>query len=430
MRRLIKALLLFIFLITVLILILVVDLSPSVKANSGEQVDNAESVQSLIGELKQSLRSRYDPQVVNISVAQADSLSGFIHRAVNKANAVVVFSDKQIKVSISYELNKSIIPLYLNLVAYIDEGEGMKVDRVSLGDLTLPGSFALDVAESLANTYTSSEVATKAIATVDSVDIKTSGASVQLKPLDNLLREFKNIQTGGSSEDTKILKIRIAHYLRLLDGLYIPPSANSPANRKAGQSLSYYLHAVMKEAKALSPQSSATLENEAAILAVAIYAGSWRFTAFVGDLSFAIERIPTASPKPVLADRRDLSLHFIFSAAIKLLSEKGVSIAVGEFKELMDRGRGGSGYSFVDLAADLSGAHFADLAVNPETAKYLQEVMSAAPNEDLFMVPIQGLEEGLSKAEFENKYTKVDSDKYKEVVVEIEQRIAALAVSN
>ncbi len=48
-------------------------------------------------------------------------------------------------------------------------------------------------------------------------------------------------------------------------------------------------------------------------------------------------RIVKGGLKPVLANRKDLSLHFIFSAAIKLLSEQGISVAVGEFKELMDK---------------------------------------------------------------------------------------------
>jgi hypothetical protein len=185
----------------------------------------------------------------------------------------------------------------------------------------------------------------------------------------------------------------------------------------------------MKEAHIMSKESSATLENEAAILAITIYAGSPRFVALTGDLSFAIERIPIARPKPVLLNRGDLSLHFIFSAAIKLMSEKGVSVAVGEFKELMDRGKGGSGYSFIDLAADLSGAHFAALAVDPQTAEHLQTVLMHAPNESLFMVATGDLEEGMSKAEFEAKYKKVDSPQYSRVVDIINERIQQLPIN-
>jgi hypothetical protein len=174
---------------------------------------------------------------------------------------------------------------------------------------------------------------------------------------------------------------------------------------------------------------SAALENEAAIMALAIYAGHRRFSNMVGDLSFAVAPIPTAIQKPVLANREDLSLHFIFSAAIKLLSEQGISIAVGEFKELMDRGEGGSGYSFVDLAADMAGANFAALAVQAETAKAVQNLLSSNPNEMMFFPSIVGLVEGMSKAQFKQKYSNIESEAYNEVLSEIKMRLAMLPIS-
>ena len=190
----------------------------------------------------------------------------------------------------------------------------------------------------------------------------------------------------------------------------------------------------MIEAKARTAQgkqgnsSSAALENEAAIMALAIYAGHRRFSTLFGDLSIALDPVPTVQAKPLLASRQDLSLHFIFSAAIKLLSEQGISIAVGEFKELMDRGEGGSGYSFVDLAADMAGANFAALAVDPNSAEKLQNIMSLEPNELLFFPSIEGLEEGMSKSQFKQRYTDIESNKYIGVVKNIESRIERLPI--
>ncbi|MFT4654696.1 MAG: hypothetical protein ACI82S_002354 [Patiriisocius sp.] len=425
MLKTIKVVVLSLLLTMMVFTILVFDTSPSVEVSSSEQVNNADTVQPLFDELRKSLRSRYESQKINVSSAQANSVAGFIQRALGQANAEFTFADEQVTVAGTYEFKTGLFPLYLNIEAVVREGNGLQMDAVSIGDLTLPRGLALSIAESLVNTYTSSQIATKAIASVKSVAVKSEGMQVTLAPLDSLLREFKNIETGGSRKDTRMLKIKIAHYLRLLDGMYVPPG---PRNTK-NPSLSIYLHAVMQEAAILSKQGSATLENEAAILAVAIYAGSGRFTTLIGDLSFAIDKIPSASPKPMLVSRQDLSLHFIFSAAIKLLSEKGVSIAVGEFKELMDRGKGGSGYSFVDLAADLSGTHFADLAVDPKRAQKLQEVMLSAVNESLFMVSIVGLDEGLSKTEFMQQYMGVDSPRYQKIVDEINIRINNLPIS-
>jgi hypothetical protein len=428
MRTALKSILLIVFLLALLLTFLLIDFAPLVKADSTAQVNQAETVQPLIDQLRKSVRGRYNSQQISVSKAQAESLAGFVNRAMNQANADFIFQRGQLEIQISYKVNTFMGDTFLNVSALVLEGEGLDIDTVRIGDLALPGNFVLSTAEYLANTYTSSDVATKAIASVQKTAIKPSGIDISLIPLDALLREFKNIETGGSSQDTRLLKIKVAHYLRLLDGMYVPPKHAGAA----GPSLAYYLQGVMKEAKVLSTQheqSSATLENEAAIIALTIYAGSPRFATLLGDLSFAIDRIPSARPRPVLANRGDLSLHFLFSAAIKLMSEKGVSIAVGEFKELMDRGTGGSGYSFIDLAADMSGAHFAALAVSPESAQHLQNALAGEVNERFFMVSIEGLEEGMSKAEFTRKYTGVDSERYKQVVALIEQRIANLPIN-
>jgi hypothetical protein len=425
MLRMFKMSVLTLLIITVVFTALVVELSPAVVVSSSEQVNKADTVQALLDDLRESLRSRYEAQKIYVSADQANSLAGFLNRALDPANAQVNFLADKVLIAGSYEIRTSLLSVYINIEALIVEGDALQVDLVTIGDLPLPGGFALSLAESLINYYTSSLVATKAINTINSLTIENNAMLVNLAPIDTLLREFKNIKTGGSREDARILKIRIAHYLRLLDGIYVAP-LNSNAQQT---SLSMYLHAVMKEAAVMSENGSATLENEAAILALAIYAGSPRFTDIIGDLSFAIDRIPYAWPKPVLVNRQDLSLHFVFSAAIKLLSQKGISIAVGEFKELMDRGQGGSGYSFIDLAADLSGTNFAALAVNPKTAQRLQTIMLGEANETLFMVPVIGLDEGLSKVQFTEQYGEVDSVRYRQIVDDINARITKLPIS-
>lgn len=424
MRRFIKRVLIACFILLLFVVVLTIELSPSVNVDASKQVDNADQIQALISDLRTSLRSRYDAQTIDVSDAQAESLAGFVQRAKSQANAELLFNDKVLTINLSYQLDALIMPVYINIKSDINEGNGLDVSSVKIGKLSLPGSWALSIVEYIANTYTNSVVATRAIGTVKSLTISAMGMQIELAPLDGLLREFKNIQTGGDDEESILLKIKIAHYLRLLDGL----SGKSPGNTEE-KSLAIYIQALMQEAYVLSQDGSATLENEAAILALAIYAGSRRFATFTGDLSFALDKLPYARPKPVLNNRPDLSLHFVFSAAIKLMSEKGISIAVGEFKELMDRGAGGSGYSFIDLAADMSGAHFAAMAVDPHTAIQVQQALRDEANETLFMIDVSGFEEGMSKSEFEQKYKKVDSPEYLAVVKEIELRLADLALS-
>ncbi|MFT6085742.1 MAG: hypothetical protein ACJAWT_000348 [Glaciecola sp.] len=411
--------------------ILLVDLSPMVAKDAHQQVENAENVSELISQLRSSLRNRYQGQQIDISYSQAESLLGFTQRALPNLNSDIKLSEDQAEMLVSYELPAYFFSSYVNVSIKVKEANYLNVESVSVGAITVPGQWALSWIESLANSYTNSEVATKAIQQIEKIDISPNQIIISLNPLDSLLIELKNIKTSGDDNERRLLGIKTAHYLRLLDSL---PLSNDLAMQNKDTSLSYYLHKVMLEAKTMSaedPQgnsNSATLENEAAIMALAIYAGHRRFSTLFGDLSFVVDPIPTVRKKPVLANRQDLSLHFIFSAAIKLLSEQGISVAVGEFKELMDRGKGGSGYSFIDLTADMAGANFATLAVDSRTAEQIQNVMSFEANETLFFPSIDGFDEGMNKSQFRKKYSDVGSAEYLEVINEIERRISRLPV--
>jgi hypothetical protein len=94
----------------------------------------------------------------------------------------------------------------------------------------------------------------------------------------------------------------------------------------------------------------------------------------------------------------------------------------------MDRGNGGSGYSFIDLAADMAGSNFAALSVDPETAQEIQNILSVEANEALFFPNIDGLDEGIDKAQFKQKYSGVESEAYVNVITEIERRLTKLPI--
>jgi hypothetical protein len=433
MKRIFKVALLVLVSVLLLLLFLLIDMSPTVEKNVQKQVENAENVTELISQVRKSFRNRHDSQQIDITYSQAESLLGFTQRALPNMSSDIKMYQQRAEILVSYQLPPYLLSSYVNVSIKVNEAPGMELESVSIGLITIPGSWALSWAESLANSYTNSEVATQAIRQIAKTEISPEQVVIILNPLDPLLKELKNVNTSGQDENRHVLRMKTAHYLRLLAALPVP--SNSGRQNK-DTSLSYYLHKVMREAKMISDQAmnsntnTAALENEAAIIAVAIYAGHRRFSTLFGDLTSEIDPVPTIGRRPVLANRQDLSLHFIFSAAIKLLSEQGISVAVGEFKELMDRGNGGSGYSFVDLAADMAGARFAALAVDPTTAVKLQSIMSMEANEALFFPSINGFEEGMNKSEFRQRFTDIKSEEYLSVVHEIERRIEKLPIVN
>jgi hypothetical protein len=126
-----------------------------------------------------------------------------------------------------------------------------------------------------------------------------------------------------------------------------------------------------------------------------------------------------------LVGRDDLAKHFLVSAAITVSGGSGLANLAGIFKE-MDDSRGGSGFSFADLAADRAGVKFAEIASgSTQQARLLQQRLSENFTETDYMPRIDNLPEGIQELEFKRRYKDLDSETYRMVEGEIERRIAA-----
>jgi len=116
-----------------------------------------------------------------------------------------------------------------------------------------------------------------------------------------------------------------------------------------------------------------------------------------------------ASADPVtLAGREDLAKHWALSAAISATLGSQVARSMGTWKELADSSEGGSGFSFVDLAADRSGERFAMAAVKPQLARTVQARLVAITQDQMLPPELLTRPEGLDQAAFERDYTAVD----------------------
>ncbi len=164
--------------------------------------------------------------------------------------------------------------------------------------------------------------------------------------------------------------------------------------------------------------TSAALENRAALVALA-------FSAYGPGLSSLLGTpIAAAAPLPlVLAGRPDTALHFLISAA--LAAERGgpLADAIGLYKEIADS-RGGSGFSFHDLAADRAGTRLGLGAVRDPRA--LQARLTGGVLEAELLPALADMPEALSEAEFKRRYGAVDSAAYRKLSDEIESRIDRL----
>ena len=398
--------------------IMAVQKTPLVASTATTQLDGADSVNELLGQLQRAFSRREEGHQVTLTETQVESLVGVLQRALPDFKGVVNISPIGGTINLTYAIQDT--GYFVNASALVLPGNSLRIEQVQIGDLTIPGRYLLRFLERTVNSYTQSEIATIALSRVERVTMESGELTLDVGRLDALLTELNVVASNMSVDEESELQRLSAYYLRYLSGREIALSTEPV-------SLIEYLREGMARAREQSetPQD-AVLHNKAVILALAVYLGHHRVGTLVGDIQPNADKALKPRRGAVLHNRNDLARHFIISAALELLSEEGMSLAIGEFKELMDRGNGGSGYSFVDLAADMSGNEFAQVATEISTAVDVQNAMARIQSELEIIPAIDGLPEGLSKQAFIEQYERVDSMAYLKEVKEIKRRINLL----
>ena len=191
-------------------------------------------------------------------------------------------------------------------------------------------------------------------------------------------------------------------------------------------SLAELLKPLFATAYQQSTLDTAITENRLVIMAVNDYVNK----------KAAKELLPITSPEAIqgkhysafLYKRIDLAQHFIGSAALTASGNNQVAKVLGEDKELNDAKRG-SGFSFIDLAADKAGTRFGEIATsNPETAKDLQLFMSQIRDYSDFMPDPRDLPEKMTETEFIARFGSIQSPAYQTMVKSIDERIATMSL--
>lgn len=186
-------------------------------------------------------------------------------------------------------------------------------------------------------------------------------------------------------------------------------------------SLTDLLQPLFASAYRRSSKETAIRENRAVIIAVGSYIYKHELRRYLPlGLVYAKEY-------QVFAYKRiDLPRHFIASALLATVDASLLGERLGEDKELGDAQKG-SGFSFVDLAADRAGTRFGQLATaSPKQARKLQRFMSAVHDYTAIIPDIRGLPEQMDAYTFNNQYGGTGSVLYRDMLAEIDERIDAL----
>ncbi len=308
---------------------------------------------------------------------------------------------------------------WMNISATLDETDhGLEVSGLRLGSIPIPAPLALWAGRKLMDRFLQDNLGTQLFDSIGTVRI--GGGAVK-------------IETGlASSERNKIAKrAKIAargfndlstteavhDYIIALD------DAVKSGRLQPAESIAPFLaHTVRNVADKIAAGSTRN-EAQAALLALAVYCGNQRFEDFVGDaLPPDLQDKPNGCVGARLNERIDLRLHLVVSAGLQTLSNSGAAFAVGEIKELLDSNKGGSGFSFDDLAADRAGIRFATRLLEA-TPEELSALASMAEDESDFFPSIEALPTGMAREDFERIYKDVESAAYEQLVAEIDRRL-------
>lgn len=317
---------------------------------------------------------------------------------------------------------------YFNVrVGLLPSSHGLELAHASIGSVHFSGTTTLLLFRFFLDLVLSGKQGTMFIDAIESVAMHGREVSVIFRPIPDLRERlslskerFKAVRDDlALLGDPDVVRL---YYAKLceIDDLHVGDFQASMA---------WYMAPVFALAKERAQGgNNVVLENRAALLALGIFLGDGRIETLVGSIRSA--RLEDCENNPryvVLANRRDLRLHFVISAVLKVISDSGMSSAVGEFKELLDAGRGGSGFSFADLAADMAGVKLAErLLDSGDDGWRTQIVLAETTDETVFFPFIGDLPEGLSRKQFEFEYGDLKDPRYQLMAREIEHRLAIL----
>jgi hypothetical protein len=228
---------------------------------------------------------------------------------------------------------------------------------------------------------------------------------LRVQPQADLLAQLRGAgQSGGMLGAEQ--RARVDHYLAHIARRLGPAG---------GAGLVMVVQSVVAEAAARGGDPRA--ENRAAMLALAVHASE------KPELAARLLGISVPPGKPVIPvarGRQDLAQHWLISAAITLEAGSGTADAIGVFKEVLDS-RGGSGFSFADLAADRSGVRFAQAAI-ADPRRWQTRVARITGEADI-IPSIDALPEKLQEPSFQRRFKARDNQAWAEMTAEIERRI-------
>lgn len=397
---------------TALAILLFLDSRPLVPADRDLTEAERIWVQKWLRSARPRGRGQGEPVTLTLTEPEANLLLAYLSDRLGEGRAQVRLLEDRAQVVASFGLPLDPGGRFLNLELELSgSGRPPRIERLRLAGVPVPESLAQTLAQ-------------QALETLDRGSLLQS---LEIAP-GRILVTYAWHPDALSDLGRGLLSVagweRILHYQELI--------RTEARIRPKGQrmQLAGLLSRLLAEAGDRSQGGDPVPENRAAILALAAYVNR---RALSGPSSTGG---PEAEPRPeapdfhpvVLRGRVDLAQHFMTSAAVATQGGDALSDLVGLYKEIADS-RGGSGFSFADLAADRAGNRFALRAAgDPQGARATQALARGGLSEDDFLPPIEGLPEGLDRGELAAGIGDPQDPVYRRLANQIEKGIDALPI--
>jgi len=375
-------------------------------------------------ERARALQERYDPKNLptdreTVITASSDDINAILNAGLAGTPALrarAAVADFGLITAITVELPQNPFGRYINIIASFPPSErGFAVSTIEIGRLTMPPGLVKPVLRTAFDMLISSGKGKLFVDSIRSVSFQGDQVAVHFQPPDRMVEEIK---TAALKAATTSSPDRVRVYYEAIQ------ERQDKLPLTGHVSLSEFVGPLFQLARQRSETHDASEENRAALLALAMYFGDPRFERFVGEVvTPEMKNRKQKTDHVRLSGHEDWVQHFTASIGLALTGGKGIADVIGQAKEVDDITHS-SGFSFTDIAADRAGTRLATIAIGSDrAARRVQEALAGKITEQSFFPPVRDLPDQMSGADFKKRYGGLQSDAYKKMVAEIDQRI-------
>ncbi|MEQ1621966.1 MAG: hypothetical protein ABL919_11210 [Methylococcales bacterium] len=349
---------------------------------------------------------------IELSEADMNLAANYLLNRYSKSAVDIQLKNNKLRFTVTMSLPENPLGQYLNISFRLgnDNDDSLpSITKFKVGKLLLPADFAAWVIDNVIRHSSLNEYFILATRPLKSVKIDQKQVTITYYSNLNTIIQAQNFLTNrGDTNSHAIYQQKLAEVI----------AKHDPEWRL---SLAELLKPLFELAYQRSTSENAIAENRIAIFTINDYVNK-------GLLSKTNVIASNKNYPAFLYKRIDLAQHFIGSAAITASANGQVSQLVGEEKELNDA-KVGSGFSFIDLAADKAGTRFGELATASErSARKIQQAVSKINDYSDFMPDPRDLPEHMNEDQFKQRYGAVNSPEYQEISKQIDIRIESLPI--